>query len=288
MSKVGWMQLASGFLLAVVCVSASLAQPGAGSKSRESVADFVAKLNAEQKQKFEQAGRAFQESRFADALGLHRELQRDFPGDPILIKFISEDALNSDQADVVLAQLKPVAAADAEDWQAVALLVRACAQTGDGGCRDAQMAHLAELRKAGLTPSRLFEYPVETVKLTAGRLEIKNSLVPWGYYKVYALGKLFDASGKLVMTVSLESNDFDQASFAKEHPTEAAQGLRGFSVDAYRETGLNSAGQRTQTHFTYKLMLVGQPEYATTRQYFLDIVNGALQPISSHAGLIVQ
>jgi hypothetical protein len=37
--------------------------------------------------------------------------------------------------------------------------------------------------------------------------------------------------------------------FAKQHLKEAAAGAREFTLDAYRETGLNQAGQRTQTHF---------------------------------------
>ena len=95
-----------------------------------------------------------------------------------------------------------------------------------------------------------------------------------------------DKAGNLYLTLSIESRDFDQPSFAKNHPKEAAQGLRGFSLDAYRETGLNSAGQRTQTHYTYKF-LVGQPSYDTVRQEFISVVNGKTAPISSRSNLVV-
>jgi hypothetical protein len=62
--------------------------------------------------------------------------------------------------------------------------------------------------------------------------------------------------------------------------------MRSFSLDAYRETGLNNKGQRTQTHFTFKFF-DGQPSYATVRDEFLKVANGTTQPVSSTSGLIV-
>jgi hypothetical protein len=124
------------------------------------------------------------------------------------------------------------------------------------------------------------------VKAGANTLTINTSLVPWGYYKVYAYGKVTDGDGKLFLSISLESNDLDQPHFAKEHPDEAAKGIRQFSMDAYRETGLNSDGKRTQTHLTYKFF-DGQPSYATIREEFLKIVNGQSNPVSSRSGLVV-
>jgi hypothetical protein len=252
---------------------------------RESVADLAAKLDPSQKEHFDEAVKSFRESRFSESLSVFRQLLKDFPGDPILSKYAGEAAINAGDPSSALAILKPVAEKDPDDWQAHALLVRACAESSDTVCRDAEMTHMADLRSRGLTPSELYEYVVENVKLDTGTLQIKNSLVPWGYYKVYALGKFSDKSGNLVLTVSLESNDMDQPGFAKEHPAEAAKGLRSFSLDAYRETGLNSAGKRTQTHYTYQF-LIGQPDYATVRQDFLDIVTGKRQPLSSRTGLV--
>ena len=74
--------------------------------------------------------------------------------------------------------------------------------------------------------------------------------------------------------------------FEIEHPKEAAQGMRSFLLDAYRETGLNGNGQRTQTHYTYKF-LVGQPSYDAVREAFLDIANGKTKPMSSRSNLVV-
>lgn len=86
---------------------------------------------------------------------------------------------------------------------------------------------------------------------------------------------------------TLESSDFDQVSFAKTNPEEAANGIRQYSLDGYQETGVNSNGQRTQTHYTYKF-LVGRPGYDTIREEFINIVTGKTEAMSSRRNLIVR
>jgi hypothetical protein len=266
---------------------ATIAQaPGAAAQHRETTQDLIARLNPQQKQQFDNAGKAFGEHRYADSLAIHQLLLKDLPGDPILLKFASEAALSGGDAASAVKMLKPLAQADPDDWQAAALLTRACAESGDTPCRDAGIAHMLDLHQGGITPPNLQEYVVESVKVGENTLVIKTSLVPIGYYKVYAIGKMTDSAGKLSLTITLESNDFDQPGFAKEHPDEAKKGMRSFSLDAYRETGLNNKGQRTQTHFTFKFF-DGQPSYATVRDEFLKVANGTTQPVSSTSGLIV-
>lgn len=262
------------------------ANPSAAVTPRESTQDLMARLTPQQKQQFDEATNAYRGHRYADSLAIFKQMLKDMPGDAILLKFASESALNSGDDGFALSALKPIAAADPDDWQAAVMLTRACAQAGDKACRDAGMAHMTDLHSRGITPPSMQEYAVESVKAGANTLTINTSLVPWGYYKVYAYGKATDADGKLFLSISLESSDFDQPAFAKEHPDEAAKGIRQFSLDAYRETGLNGDGKRTQTHFTYKFF-AGQPSYETIREDFLKIVNGQIKPVSSRSGLVV-
>jgi hypothetical protein len=95
-----------------------------------------------------------------------------------------------------------------------------------------------------------------------------------------------NGEGKIVSRATLESNDPDQAAFAKEHPEDASKGVRKFSLDGYQETGINSNGQRTQTHFTYKFF-IGQPAYEAVREEFISIATGKATPISSRPNLVV-
>jgi hypothetical protein len=279
--------LFAALCLLVPAINLAQSNPGVSAPHRETTQDLIAKLNPQQKQQFDDAGKAYREHRFADSFAIHRLLLKDFPGDPILLKFAGETAIQSGDSAFAVNMLKPLAQADPDDWQAAALLTRACAETGDKSGRDAGMAHMLDLHSRGITPPQMQQYAVESVKLGENTLLINTSLVPWGYYKVYALGKVSDSAGTVFLSISVESSDFDQPEFAKEHPDEAAKGMRLFSLDAYRETGLNSNGQRTQTHYTYKFF-EGQPSYETIRVEFISIASGKSTPISSRSGLIVR
>lgn len=273
-------------LLSFQSQSFAQAPSAASAPHRETTQDLIAKLNPQQKQYFDNAGKAYGEHRYADSLAIHQLLLKDFPSDPILLKFASEAALNGGDATFAMKTLKPLVQADLDDWQAAAMLVRACAETGDTVCRDAGMAHMLDLHRRGVTPPKLLEYVVEIVRVGTGSLEIQTSLEPWGRYKVYNHGKLTDASGKLFLTISIESGDFDQPLFAQQHPEVAAKGIRLFSMDGYQETGANANGQRTQTHMTFKFF-EGQPSYATVREEFLKVANGKAEAMSNRTGLIV-
>ena len=246
----------------------------------------MAKFTPAQKQQFDVAVQAHKAQQYADELTALKTLLPQFPNDTVLPKFAAEAALNAGQASFALATIKPVAQADPNDWQATAILVRACAESGDTSCRDSGMEHMRDLHQKGVIPANMREYKVEQVKVGDNQLGIFTSLEPWGYYKVYNTGDVSDASGQRLLTITLESSDADQELFAQEHPKEAKQGLREFTLDGYRETGLNSAGKRTQTHYTYQFF-TGQPTYTEIREAFIAIAGGKRHALSSRSGLIV-
>lgn len=274
-------------LLTMSSPAHSAAQANTATPSdRETPQVLIAKLNPQQKQQFDEAGKAFNGRQYADALAIYKRLLGELPGDAILSKFASEAALNSGDVAFALSTMKPIAQADPDDGQAAALLTRACAESGDASCRDAGIAHMLELHGRGITPRNMQQYIVERVKVGDNFLLIRTSLEPWGPYKVYALGQLTDAEGKIFLRTTLESNDADQPLFAKEHPEEAAKGMRSFSLDSYQETGLNGSGQRTQTHATYKFF-VGQPSYEVVREEFVKIAAGKVPMLTSRPNLVV-
>ena len=278
--------LISGFLLSSSCTAVVFAQSQPAAARIESIEDLVAHLTPDQKQRFDEGMKTFNAQLYADAFTTFKGLLSQLPNDALLSKLASESALNVGNTGFALSTLKPMTQSNPDDWQGAALLVRACAESGDVACRDAGMAHMLELHRRGITPPRLQQYLVERIKVGANIMIIRASLEPWGYYKVYDLAQVMDGDGKVFLRATVESGDGDHVVFAKEHPKEAAAGERSFSLDAYRETGLNSSGQRTQTHFTYKFF-VGQPTYEVVRQEFVNIVNGKSTPISSRTNLVV-
>ena len=103
---------------------------------------------------------------------------------------------------------------------------------------------------------------------------------------MYALGQVIDGEGKIFLRATLESNDADQPLFAKQHPEEASKGMREFSLDGYLNTGINSEGKQTQTHYTYKFF-VGQPTYEVVREEFVKVATGKATPLTSRTNLVV-
>jgi hypothetical protein len=252
------------------------------SHQTESVQDLVSRLTPEQKVLFDDATKAFNTQRYSDALSLYKQLLTQVPGDSILSKFAGEATLNVKDASFAMTVLKPVATTDPDDWQAAALFTRACAESGDVVCRDTGMIHMLDLHNRGIIPRGIQQYTLERVGAGENTILIRTAIELWGPYKVYDLGQVFDKDNKMLFRITLESSDSDQVQFAQAHPDEAAMGLRRFSYDGYRETGLNSDGQRTQTHYTYK-MLDGQPSYTAVREEFIRIASGQDMPISSHS-----
>lgn len=252
----------------------------------ETEQELDARLTAAQRQQFDAAKKAQLAKQYAEASGGFKALLQEVPGDSLLTKWASDAALEMGDSAAALSMLKPLVMANFYDWQAASMLARAAAESGDTKTREFAMTDMAMLRQHGMTPPNMTQYVLERTKVGDNVMTVQCFLVPWGPYKTYYLGNVADAKGTTFMHMSLESNDADQAMLAKDHAKEAAAGFRLFTLDAYRETGLNQAGQRTQTHSTYKYYM-GQPPYDVVREQFLNIANGKTPPISSRTGLVV-
>jgi hypothetical protein len=274
---------AAASLFAFVPLFASLpcsAQSSDAATHIESASELIARLTPEQKQQYDGAVMNFNGQNYADSLVHYKALLKDLPNDPILLKFSAEAALNTGDTAYALNNLKPVAQANPDDWQAAGLLTRAYAESGDKTNRDAGIAHMIELHKRGITPAHLQQYLLEHVLVDGKTVLIFTSLEPWGHYKVYNYAQVYDEDAHLALRLTLESNDSDQPLFARQHPTEAAAGARLFSIDGYSGTAAGSDTQHTETHATYKFF-TGQPSYDTVRETFLSIASDKSSPVSN-------
>jgi len=236
----------------------------------ETVKDLVDRLSPEQKQQFQNASKAFNAEQYADAFATLKQMLTDLKGDPIIAKFASEAAINTGDPAFAITTLRKVSEANPEDWQATALLTRACAELGDSKCRDTGMAHMQDLHNRTVIPPNVQQYILERIRSGQNTLVIRTSLAPWGPYQVYDLGQVLGPDGKTFLRITLEHSD-----------------SKNFSFDSYKETGLDSAGQRTQAHYTFQL-LKNQPPYDIVRSVFISIAEGTVKPLSSRTGLLVK
>jgi hypothetical protein len=279
----------AAFMVASLLIASlpAACQAAASSGTRiETGQELEARLTAVQKQQFEAAKSAHMARRFTEALSGFKALLQDLPGDVLLLKYASNAALQAGDPAYALDALKPIRMANVEDWQAVSMLAWAAAESGDAQTRDFAMTNMVMLKQAGLTPPNLTQYVVERVKVGESVMTIQSYLVPSGPYKIFYIGRVADAKGAVLLRITLESSDADQPVFAREHPKEAAAGVRSFTLDGYQETGLNQAGQRTQTHYTYEF-LMGSPAYDTVRAEFLKAAEGKTAPLSRRTGIVV-
>jgi len=279
-------------LTITLCAAAAFAQPGVQpgvqpGQSMRRPEDPLAQLTPEQRQSFNANAALFNADKFTEALTGFRALIADLPtaspAQVLVAKFTAEAALNTGDRPYAFTLLKPIEAASPDDWQARSLLARAYAESADKTQRDAEIAALIALHKADTQSQigKLTQFLLERDSLSnGGFVRIWYSLEPWGRYKTYVYSRIFDKDGNQVLRVTLESSDFDQSLFAKEHPDLAAAGARRFSLDGYGPDQKLPNGNITQTHMTFDFF-DGSASYDVVRERILAIAENKKAPISS-------
>lgn len=236
---------------------------------------------------FEHARQQAASGDWPGALASLKPLHLILPDDVDLTRFIVEAAIDAGDSAYALSQLKPLVDSKPGNWQELMLMARAYAEAHDAANRDAALTTLEDLhhfgRHAKLNAVQVFL--VERVPLEKGHFDLYYSLVPWSRYNIFEMARVYNAAGQQVSRLTLESNDFEQAQWAKTHTQQAAQGMRFFSMDGYTEQ-ISADGKHTQTHFTYGFF-DGRPTYEAVRDKMAAIANGKVGPMSSTSGISI-
>lgn len=281
----------AGLVLVVLCVrgiaggQAPPADAHPGSSAAEQQSQALAGLSAGERTRFDAAQRAFTGQRFAEALDGFRpllsEVQAGSPASVLIAKFAAESAINTGDPAFASRTLEPIEQADANDWQAASLLARAYAESGDRPRRDREIARLLALHQQAADPqfAKREQFLLERIALPQGSMRVWYSLVPWGPYHVYVYARVYDQAEQQVLRLTLESGDFDQPFFAKQHPDLAAKGERAFSLDSYGQDRQAANGQVAQTHGLITFYS-GQPSYDTVRAAMIQAATANLQAAS--------
>lgn len=245
-------------------------------------------LTAEQQALFDAARKDFNEHHPELALEKMKQLHAMVPENAMIADGTAETAVVLGEYAYALSLLKPWTAAHPDDWFAQEWLARAYAESGDAADRDTTIAAVVKLHATTTDThfQRADRFLVERVKLANGYLDIHYALVPFSPYHVYMLGRQVDANGALVRQITLESNDFDQPGFAKEHPEMAARGMRRFSMDTYSTGKPGPNGAETQTQGLVGFM-DGQPGYDETKARMVKVAGGEAPPVATRSGLPV-
>jgi hypothetical protein len=157
------------------------------------------------------------------------------PGNIKVSEFLAEAALNTGNIPLAISLMQPIRQSSPVRWQASALLARAYAESNRDAERDAEIANLQRLHDTKAYPrlAQTQQFLLEFHKTPTGSVRIWYSLEPWGKSRVYLFARIYDIDGQEKLHVTLDSSDFEQISWAKAHPKEAAAGQQIFFLDSY-------------------------------------------------------
>ena len=220
---------------------------------------------------------AFQAGKYAAALAAARQAIAASPENVFAHNIAGNSSL----------QLKDYAGADAEFKRALELqpdeyhnligLMEADTLGGFASERDKEREHLLELSREGKLPKGV-AYDFDTFDVGDKKVVVSECPKLCGPYKFRYSFDVFDAQGTQVLRVALESADFDQPLWAKEHPAQAAAGGRMYSLDSYSNKYENNS--MTSTHDLLRFYRDGtEPSYAEVRQEAIENIREASKSI---------
>jgi tetratricopeptide (TPR) repeat protein len=145
---------------------------------------------------------------------------------------------------------------DPGNWKIHTTLVAAYAAAGMKQQRDRERVLLRDLHRSGAPDARLATgFLVEMFPMGADRVDAIEYFEPFGRFHTYYRFLVRQPDGKRTREIDVESDDFDQKSWAEAHPAEAAAGERQFQIAGHSEGG-NPVDYR---------MFSGKPDYDNVR-----------------------
>lgn len=152
---------------------------------------------------------------------------------------------------------------DPENWKIHTTLVAAYSAAGMKAQRDRECATLRQLHRTGPPDAhQATGFLIEMFPLGAGRVDAIEEFEPMGKFHTYDRFLIHDSGGRRFWEIDVQSNDFDQRSWAAAHPAQAAQGERQFQITGHGDN---------KQEIDYR-MFSGQPDYDAIRAMVVQIL----------------
>ena len=158
---------------------------------------------------------------------------------------------------------------DPNNWKVHTTLVAAYAGAGMKQQRDQEREILRRLH-ADPNASDAMQakgFLLEMFSLKQYRIEAIEYFLPVEKLHIYYRFVIRNVAGKRVWQIDVESNDFDQNSWAKAHPDEVATGKRQFQL----------VGEDRELHMDYR-MFSGAPDYDMIRAQVVGVIQDQTTP----------
>jgi tetratricopeptide (TPR) repeat protein len=168
---------------------------------------------------------------------------------------------------------------DPRNWKIHTTLVAAYAVAGMTQQRDRERAILNEMHKTGAPDAKLATgFLLEMLPVGSYRVDAVEYFDPVGRFHTYYRFLVRQSDGKRVWEVDVQSDDFDQKSWAEANPAEAASGNRQFQITGHGDDN-NSIDYR---------MFSGKPDYDNIRVMVVEILRTraipAIEAAAAHGG----
>lgn len=152
---------------------------------------------------------------------------------------------------------------DPQNWKIHTTLVAAYAAAGMKAQRDRERALLRQMHQNGPPDAREANgFLLEMFPVGAWRVDAVEYFEPMGRFHTRDRFLVRQADGTRIWEIDVESDDFDQRSWAAAHETQAAAGGR-----QYQLTGRGTVGQEVD----YR-MFSGSPDYDAIRAMVVGIL----------------
>lgn len=152
---------------------------------------------------------------------------------------------------------------DSQNWKIHTTLVAAYSAAGMKPQRDQERAILEQFHRVGPADARQATgFLLEMFPDGATRVDAIEEFEPTGKFHTWYRFLLHQPNGRRFWEIDVQSNDFDQRSWAAAHAAEAAKGERQFQIVGH--------GDRNQ-EVDYR-MFSGQPDYDAIRAMVLQIL----------------
>ena len=160
---------------------------------------------------------------------------------------------------------------DPGNWKVHTTLVTAYTMAGDTNHRDAERATLRQLHESATAPEARASsgFLLDLFRVKDYRVEAVEYFKPLGKFHLYYRFILKDADGNRIWQISVVSDDFNQSSWARAYPQQAAEGQRQFQI-----TGESPGGS---SHVDYT-SFSGSASYDYARSRVVAILNAQTGP----------
>lgn len=186
------------------------------------------------------------------------------PDDAAANLLAATTAIELDRPDLAVAYGERARALEPDNWKIDTTLVTAYAMAGKLHERDAERAKLRAVHAAGKEPDarQTSGFLLDRFTVKRYRVDAVEYFAPVGKFHIYYCFFVRNGDGRRVWQINVQSDDYNQASWAKAYPQQAAQGQRQFQL-----TGEGDGVRNDYRTFS------GSPDYDWVKARVLDIIN---------------